>query len=62
MEKEEITDVEHLDGAVEHVWKPSCTRQDLANWPTHSAEIDNACIQHAIQNSEPGLLDHTHWS
>ena len=56
MEKEEITDVELLDGAVEHVRKARGTRQDLANWSTHGAEIDRACIQHAIQNSEPGSL------
>ena len=34
MEKEEITEVELLDGAVEHVRKASGTRADLANWPT----------------------------
>ena len=56
MEKEEIADVKLLDGAVEHVQKASGSRQDLANWPTHCAEIDRACIQYAIQNSEPGLL------
>ena len=50
MEKEEITHVELLDGAVEHVRKASGTCPDLANWPTHGAEIDRACrIQHAIQ-------------
>ena len=56
MEKEEITDAELLDGAVEHVQKAKGTRPDLANWPTHGAEIDRACIQLAIQNSEPESL------
>ena len=47
-----MTDVEHLVDTR----KPSGGRPDLANWPNHCAEIDRACIQHAIQNSEPGSL------
>ena len=34
----------------------SSGRQDLANWPNHGAEIDRACMQHVIRNSEPGSL------
>ena len=28
----------------------------MANWPNHGAEIDRACMQYAIRNSEPGSL------
>ena len=41
---------------VEHIWKASCGRLDLANWPNHCAEIDQACMQHEIQKLEPGSL------
>ena len=36
------------------ILKASGGRPDLANWPNHGAEIDRACMQHAIRNSEPG--------
>ena len=29
--------------------KASGGRPDLANWPNHGAEIDRACMQHAIR-------------
>ena len=44
MEKEEMTDVEFLVD----IRKASGGRLDLANWPNHGAEIDRACMQHAI--------------
>ena len=46
MEKEEMIDVELL---VEHILKASCGCPVLANWPNHSAEINRACMQHAIR-------------
>ena len=45
MEKEEMTDVEFLVD----IRKASGGRLDLANWPNHGAEIDRACMQHAIR-------------
>ena len=48
MEKEEMTDVELLVD----IQKASVGRPDFANWPNHGAEIDRACMQHAIRNSD----------
>ena len=46
MEKKEMTDVQlFLD-----IWKASSGLPDLANWPNHCAEINCACMQHAILN------------
>ena len=60
MEKEEMTEVElsmvAASGAVEHIRKSSGCSLDLVNWPNHGAKIDSACMQHAIQISEPGSL------
>ena len=49
-----MTDVELLVD----IRKASGGRPDLANrdWPYHGAEIDRACMQHGIRNSEPGSL------
>ena len=52
MEKEKMTDVELLVD----IRKASCGRPDFANRPNHGAEIDRACMQHAIRNSDPGSL------
>ena len=48
-----MTDIEVL---VEHIQKASGGHPDLEDWPNHCAHIDFACMQHAIQNLEPGLL------
>ena len=52
MEKEEMTDVELLVD----IQKASVGRPDFANRPNHGAEIDRACMQHAIRNSDPWSL------
>ena len=44
MEKEETTDVEYLDGAVEHVRKASGTRPDLANWPSGPLMVQKSIV------------------
>ena len=49
MEMEQMTDVELFVD----IRKPAVV-PGLANWPNHGAEIDRACMQHAIRNSEPG--------